>query len=119
MLSIHTQSTYTLKNTITVTVKFEGLNYELKTYPYEYRSLMALLYDKLYIDEEFGECKGMGRCGTCLIRLTHYLICPTLTDRNQEATLTKMKVTGSDYHLSCQIEVDENLHGAELEIVDL
>lgn len=29
---------------------------------------MALLYDKFYM-EDFGECKGIGRCGTCHIHI--------------------------------------------------
>jgi 2Fe-2S ferredoxin len=41
---------------------------QLFTYTNEYRNLMELLSDKLYL-ENFGECKGMGRCCTCLIKI--------------------------------------------------
>ncbi len=41
---------------------------QLETYTHEYRNLMMLLFDKIYL-EDFGECKGMGRCGTCMIEI--------------------------------------------------
>jgi ferredoxin len=44
---------------ITVTICYEGN---------EYRSLMMLIYDQIY-PEGFGECLGMGKCGTCLVEI--------------------------------------------------
>jgi 2Fe-2S ferredoxin len=55
----------------------EGEKYELQTYAYEYRNLMALLFDKIYI-EDFGECKGMGRCGTCAVKIVGLANCKYL-----------------------------------------
>ena len=34
----------------------------------EYRSLMQLITDRIYVDG-FGKCKGVGRCETCLINV--------------------------------------------------
>jgi 2Fe-2S ferredoxin len=42
--------------------------YMLETYTNEYRNLKMLLYDKIYI-EDFGECKSMSRCGTCIVEI--------------------------------------------------
>ena len=49
-------------------VSDEGRVRLVETYTGEYRNLMALITDKIYV-EDFGECKGMGRCGTCVIEI--------------------------------------------------
>lgn len=56
------------RTSIQFTAWYEGEKYELQTYEGEYRNLMVLLHYKMYI-ENFGECKGMGRCGTCAIKV--------------------------------------------------
>ena len=40
----------------------------VETYTSEYRNLMALITDKIYV-EDFGDCQGMGRCGTCVVEI--------------------------------------------------
>lgn len=106
-----------MQSTITITVQFEGKTYIIQSFPNEYRSLMALLYDKIYIDDDFGECKGMGRCGTCVIHILNSKRSITFLDRNETATLDKMGISEANVHLSCQIEVDEHLDGLEIEIL--
>lgn len=106
-----------MEKTINFTVNFEGKTYAIQSYPSEYRSLMALLYDKIYIDDDFGECKGMGRCGTCVIQILNPKEEVTLFDRNETATLEKMGVNKEDIHLSCQIELDEHIDGLEIQIL--
>lgn len=106
-----------MHNTIAITVHFEGKTYTIQSFPNEYRSLMALLYDKIYIDDDFGECKGMGRCGTCVIQILNPQQHITFFDRNESATLDKMGISEADIHLSCQIELDEHLDGLEIEIL--
>jgi 2Fe-2S ferredoxin len=59
--------------------------YMLETYTNEYRNLMMLLYDKIYI-EDFGECKGMGRCGTCVVEILESINNMSCRVRNEEAT---------------------------------
>ena len=95
---------------------FEGERHELQTYTYEYRNLMMLLFDKIYI-EDFGECKGMGRCGTCAVKISGLSKAITTLGRNEAQTLAKMGVQGNDIRLSCQVLVDENLENSIVEII--
>lgn len=78
------------------------------TYSGEYRSVMELIYDKLFL-EDFGECKGIGRCGTCMVRFLPKDKTFTELERNEQATLTKMEIKDPFVRLSCQIAVDEKL----------
>jgi 2Fe-2S ferredoxin len=71
---------------------------------------MALIFDRIYIDG-FGECRGMGRCGTCRVAVDGDLATLTTMDRNETATLKKMGVEGDDVRLACQLLVDEHLYG--------
>ncbi|MEO6845231.1 MAG: hypothetical protein ABI184_08660, partial [Ginsengibacter sp.] len=41
---------------------------KVSTYKGEFRNLMVLINEKIYV-EDFGECKGIGRCGTCLVEV--------------------------------------------------
>lgn len=102
---------------IIVTVLYEGREYVLRTYAREYRSLMALIYDKLYV-VNFGDCKGIGRCGTCHVRLPEYAE-GTLLIRsgNEPNTLGKMTGVLPTSRLSCHIPIDERLHGLLVEIL--
>jgi len=103
------------KKNIEIIIFNRGEKFKLLTYDNEYRSLMELLFDNLYL-ENFGECKGMGRCSTCLIQIkskTH-----KISDYygNELATLKKHKINTLGYRLSCQINIDKNLHLIEIEI---
>jgi len=88
----------------------------VQTYEGEYRNLMVLLCDKIFV-EDFGECGGMGRCGTCLIKVLHSRDGLTHLDRNEESTLDKLGITDPSYHLSCQTTIDHTLHGAEISVI--
>ena len=77
--SIHIRS-----KDISMKVIYEAEEFQLATYQGEYRNLMMLLYDKIYI-EDFGECKGIGRCGTCMVEIIETKnVLPGL-ERNEEA----------------------------------
>jgi ferredoxin, 2Fe-2S len=104
------------KDFIHFTVYYAGEKHELKTYRYEYRNLMVLLYDKIYI-EDFGECKGMGRCGTCAIKVTGLPHSVQTLERNEERTLFKMGIQGGDVRLACKLLVDEHLANIVVEIL--
>jgi ferredoxin, 2Fe-2S len=104
------------KELIHFTVYYGGEKHELKTYRYEYRNLMVLLYDKIYIDD-FGECKGTGRCGTCAVKIIGLPEAIQSLERNEERTLSKMGIQGGDVRLACQILVDENLNNISVEII--
>jgi 2Fe-2S ferredoxin len=106
-----------MASSINLTVFYEEETFFIQTYPYEYRSLMALLYDKIYIGDNFGECKGMGRCGTCIIEILNPNKGITFFDRNERATLEKMGIEKQNTHLACQIEADEHIDGLEIKIL--
>ncbi len=110
-------STKIEKDTICFTVLYDGESFELKTFTNEYRNLMVLLFDKIYI-EEFGDCGGMGRCGTCIIRING-LQTQRPDERNEKRTLSKMGIDANEsgIRLSCQILIDKNLNNRIIEIV--
>jgi 2Fe-2S ferredoxin len=77
---------------------------------------MALLNDKIYL-EDFGECKGMGRCGTCIIKIEGLPEAVNTLDRNEEQTLHKAGITQKNFRLACQVLVDINLEDVKVEVV--
>lgn len=81
-----------------------------------YRNLMVLINEQIFV-EDFGECKGIGRCGTCLVEIHS---CDTLPakDRNEMSTLQKCSVRNEHMRLSCQIMTDHHLDGAIVQIVE-
>lgn len=99
------------------TVHIDDEIHDIETSPNEYRSLMALLYDTVCFDE-FGECRGMGRCGTCLVEFVSLERPFTALDRNEDATLSKMGLEDAMVYLSCQIEIDEALDGAVIKVLN-
>jgi 2Fe-2S ferredoxin len=89
---------------------------QLQTYTHEYRNLMMLLFDKIYL-EDFGECKGMGKCCTCMIEVVESENEISSLGRNEQASLQKSGMTDSKQRLSCQILVSEELHNATIKII--
>ena len=104
------------RTAIHFTAYHEGEKYELQTYKNEYRNLMMLLFDKIYI-EDFGDCKGMGRCGTCIVKVKGLPAAVNTLDRNEESTLNKTGIVGNDIRLACQILVDENLENITVDVI--
>jgi ferredoxin, 2Fe-2S len=90
-------------------------DYFLETYPREYPNLMSLISNTILVDD-FGDCKGMGRCGTCHIEVIDggLLI---RSEGNEGSTLGKLARTTEASRLSCQIPVDESLNGAVVRII--
>jgi ferredoxin, 2Fe-2S len=106
-----------LKNPLTaisLMVTFEGETYHLETYPNEYRNLMILIYDKLSL-EDFGDCLGMGKRGTCLIEIEPGIHLNSF-NRNEDTTLLK---AGYDkgLRLACQILIDEYISGITVKVI--
>jgi len=101
---------------ILIKVIYDDEEHELCTFPGEYRNLMVLIYDKIYT-EDFGDCRGMGRCGTCLVEV---LECENLLPslgRNEESTLDKSGINPeSNIRLACQIMINKALNGAKFKI---
>lgn len=100
---------------IIITVIADEINYEITTFPNEYRNLMMLIFDRVSPDD-FGECFGMGKCGTCLIEIIHG---KGLTDfdRNESNTLNKTGINHPKMRLSCQLLIDEYCDGMIVKIV--
>ena len=107
----------TKRDEILFIIVSEGREYSISTFKNEYRSLMTLVQDKLYIDG-FGDCGGMGRCATCIVRLDNLQTVDHM-DRNELSTLSKQGITDPSIRLSCQIFIEISLDGAIVTILDL
>ena len=104
------------KTDIDISVLIRGEKFTLKTYIGEYRNLMVMLYEKLYV-EGFGECKGIGRCGTCHIRVLDLPSGMAQRAGNETTTLSKMTGVTDQSRLACQIVIDQKLNGLVIEIL--
>jgi 2Fe-2S ferredoxin len=101
---------------IKVAVSCDGQHHQLKTYPNEYRSLMHLIADKLYT-EGFGECLGMGKCGTCGVAIVSCRQEPSSYDRNENTTLLRSFTGTENARLSCQLLIDEKMDGLIIKVL--
>jgi ferredoxin, 2Fe-2S len=106
-----------IKKTIRIYVLAEGKEHILDTYPNEYANLMVLIFDKIY-PENFGDCKGIGRCGTCHIKILNRPFLVPDQDRNETTTLGKMENTDSKSRLACQILITELINELRLEVLN-
>jgi 2Fe-2S ferredoxin len=102
---------------IAIYVRNNGLEQVLYSLPNEYRNLMELLNDKVYI-EDFGDCKGMGRCGTCAIKVDSADTCMAAPERNEQTTLTRSHIKQKDIRLACQIMIDSSINGLRVEVIE-
>ena len=104
------------QNRIQITVLYEEDVYELETIEGEYRNLMMLIFDKIYT-EEFGECRGMGRCGTCMVEILSDHSGLGSMERNEESTIRKITMPRKDIRLSCQLLINSGLQGIKVKIL--
>jgi 2Fe-2S ferredoxin len=102
---------------ITLFVRKASKDHTFSIFPHEYRNLMKLLNDKLSIDD-FGECRGVGRCVTCIIKVDSTDIQMAEPERNEQTTLDRCHVTTTGLRLACQILLDTSLDGLRLEVMD-
>lgn len=98
-------------------IEYQGKEHTIVTYQHEYRSLMALLYDKLYV-ENFGDCKGIGRCGTCHVKVDNSEVSLLQRVGNEHTTLSKMENVSNNSRLSCHILITQDIHNARFTIAD-
>jgi len=103
--------------TIEFTGLYQGREYDFRSYENEYRNLMVLLKDKTCLDD-FGQCGGMGRCGTCLVNISGQPHNPEQFYTNEQNTLSKMGISAPTARLSCQIQIDEDLKNVVVELFD-
>jgi len=101
---------------ITVLVNYDGAQYKLQTFTNEYRSLMMLIYDRIFT-EGFGECLGMGKCGTCLIEIISQRMEPTAYERNEDTNLLRAGQINGNIRLACQLIIDEKMDGLVVKVL--
>jgi 2Fe-2S ferredoxin len=89
----------------------------IETYDGEFRNLMTLINEKIYV-EDFGECKGIGRCGTCLIETEGLDTSVAEMERNEKSTLAKCAIKKPNLRLSCQIMINSALKNAVITVVE-
>jgi ferredoxin, 2Fe-2S len=80
---------------IDFTIVYAQREYKIRTHWGAYRDLRKLIIDKLNI-ELFGECGGVGRCGTCILTLMNRF----------NSTMNRKDLA---YQLSCQTPVTDEL----------
>jgi len=89
----------------------------IQTFHGEYMNLMVLLNDKLLL-EEFGECGGMGRCATCMVKISGLKGNALIKERNEPATLAKYEHNETNIRLSCQLLITKDLDQSQIEIIE-
>ncbi len=89
----------------------------VNTHEGEFRNLMILINEKIFV-EDFGECKGIGRCGTCLVEVEGLNGMNSEMDRNEKSTLEKCAVKKENLRLSCQIMIDHSLNNSLIKVVE-
>ena len=100
---------------ISTTIINAGEEYAVKTYLHEYRNLMTLLNNNIYL-ENFGQCGGQGRCATCMVKAVGLKGNANSMERNEAATIGKAGLADEAIRLSCQLLINEDLNGAVIEI---
>lgn len=105
-----------MSSTIKIKVIYEGETHHLETKKHAYTNLMMWLFDEL-VYEDFGDCRGTGRCGTCLIEVLEEPETLTGLDRNEVNTLNKMNIEELRTRLACQLLVNESLNGIKIKIL--
>ena len=103
------------KKDICFSIFYNGKEIEVATFEGEFRNLMVLINEKLYV-EDFGECKGIGRCGTCLVIAQS--MGESIMERNEKSTIQKCAYVHTNLRLSCQVMINDALQGARIEIVE-
>ncbi len=102
---------------ITLFIEYNGNRQTVETFAGEYRNLMVLIRDQLWVDG-MGECGGMARCGTCLVELLNAGENLVVTDQKEAAVIKRTIGAQSAIRLSCQILVDETLNGLQIKVME-
>lgn len=105
------------EKTIAICISKDGVEKPLYAYPNEYRNLMELLHDKLYL-ADFGECRGVGRCGTCAVKIISENVLLEKPERNEQTTLTRTYGSQKEVRLACQILIEPSIDGLCLELIE-
>lgn len=73
---------------ISITIIKAGEVNLVKTYLHQYRNLMVLLNNSIYL-ENFGECGGQGRCATCMVKAVGLKAMPLRWSEMKQLLLVK------------------------------
>jgi|GEM_PF-705230 len=106
------------RNKICLLAVENNSSHSIESYVNEYPNLMLLLRDRLLLDD-FGQCGGVGRCATCVIAIEGLKGSSIRKERNEHATLSKMDCTDDAIRLSCQLYVNWDIDGAQIELLDI
>ena len=105
------------KKDICFTLIYFDEEIKVETYEGEFRNLMTMINEKVYVND-FGECKGIGRCGTCLVETEGLGEAASVMERNEKSTLAKCAVQKPNLRLSCQIMINAALQNSRIKIVE-
>lgn len=103
---------------ICLTVLYGSEEHHIQTFHGEYRDLKCLIVDRLFT-ENFGECGGVGRCGTCIIEIEGLSGDAAALKRNESTTLERSVHNGQNIRLACQIPVDDSLSNLVIKVIEL
>ncbi|HSD06700.1 hypothetical protein [Flavobacterium sp.] len=92
-------------------------HYPIKVMHGSYPNLMFLLKEQLSLDS-FGECGGVGRCATCVVKAIGIKGNSAIKERNEPTTLSKMGYNEDAIRLSCQLYITSDLEGTEITILE-
>jgi 2Fe-2S ferredoxin len=104
------------RSVIKIIVEYGNEQHTLETYSHGYRSLMHFIFDKIYI-EDFGDCRGMGRCGTCLVEILNQQYSSADFERNELTTIGRLGELIPNTRLACQILVDERINNLHCRVI--
>lgn len=93
-------------------------HYPIKTKYGSYPNLMFLLKEQLSLDS-FGECGGVGRCATCVVKAAGIKGNSAIKERNEPATLRKLGYKEETVRLSCQLYITKDLEGSAITLLEL
>lgn len=99
---------------ITITDEYNDV-FELTFTKHQYPNLMTLIANN-YV-EEFGECKGLGLCGTCHIKITSGNLNEPL-ETTEKATLKNIYNKDISSRLACQIMLNEKIDNMAFKIIN-
>lgn len=105
------------ENNIVFTLVCDDEKFEIETYDGEFRNVMTLINEKIFVND-FGECKGIGRCGTCLIEIDGLDEEAQPIERNERSTLNKCAVQKPNLRLSCQLMINSSLNNCTIRVVE-
>lgn len=100
---------------ISINIQLDNRSKTIHTFANEYRNPMQLLINHFYLDD-FGECRGMGRCCTCVVKIKSTQPIAEFNS-NEKTTLARHDFNPEEVRLTCQIPINNQLHLATITIV--